>query len=104
VASELTLSNSETAKSAGLVRKIRQLRLPCLPILVMFVLLVCAAMAPVLANSDPKAVNMVDSRIAPFETLSHPLGTDIVGRDMMTRLVYGTRTTVFISLVWPLEL
>ena len=104
MASELTLSNSETAKSAGLVRKIRQLRLPWLPILVMFVLLVCAAMAPVLANSDPKAVNMVDRRIAPFETLSHPLGTDIVGRDMMTRLVYGARTAVFISLVWPLEL
>jgi peptide/nickel transport system permease protein len=99
VASELTLSTSETAKSVGLVRKIRQLRLPWLPIIVMFVLLVCAALAPVLANSDPRAVNMVDRRIAPFETMSHPLGTDIVGRDMMTRLIYGARTTVLISLV-----
>ena len=99
MASELTLSTSETAKSVGLVRKIRQLRLPWLPIIVMFVLLVCAALAPVLANSDPRAVNMVDRRIAPFETMSHPLGTDIVGRDMMTRLIYGARTTVLISLV-----
>ena len=65
----------------------------------MFVLLVCAALAPVLANSDPKAVNMVDRRIAPFETMSHSLGTDIVGRDIMTRLIYGARTTVLISLV-----
>ena len=73
MASELTLSTSETAKSVGLVRELRQLRLPWLLIIVMFVLPVCAALAPVLANSDPKAVNMVDRRIAPFETMSHPL-------------------------------
>ena len=65
----------------------------------MFILLVCPALAPVLANSDPKAVNMEERRIAPFETISHPMGTGIGDRDIMTRLVYGTRTTVFISLV-----
>ena len=42
---------------------------------------------------------MADRRIAPFETVEHPLGTDVMGRDMASRMVYGARTTVFISLV-----
>jgi peptide/nickel transport system permease protein len=41
---------------------------------------------------------MLDRRIAPFETLANPLGTDIMGRDMLSRLIYGARTSVFISL------
>jgi peptide/nickel transport system permease protein len=31
--------------------------------------------------------------------LSHPLGTDILGRDILARLIYGARTAIFISLV-----
>jgi len=48
---------------------------------------------------DPERINMVDRRIAPFETTDHPLGTDVMGRDMASRMIYGARTTVFISLV-----
>lgn len=99
MASELTLSTNGAAKAGGILSNLRQLRLPWIPIIIMFVLLVCAAFAPFLTPLDPGTFNMAERRIAPFETLTHPLGTDIVGRDMMSRLIYGARTTVFISLI-----
>jgi len=33
---------------------------------------------------------------------AHPLGTDYLGRDMLARLMYGARTSLFIGLVAPL--
>jgi peptide/nickel transport system permease protein len=42
---------------------------------------------------------MLDAKLAPAENPSYPLGTDIMGRDMLSRLIYGARTSVFISLV-----
>lgn len=99
MASELTLSTANATRSVGWLKTINQLRLPWIPVIIVLVLMICAAFAPLLAPSDPEAIKMLDRRIAPFETLSHPLGTDIMGRDMLSRLIYGARTTVFISLV-----
>jgi peptide/nickel transport system permease protein len=42
---------------------------------------------------------MLDAKLAPGENPSYPLGTDIMGRDMLSRLIYGARTSVFISLI-----
>jgi len=38
-------------------------------------------------------------KVAPGKTWSNPLGTDIMGRDMLSRLIHGARTSVSISLV-----
>ncbi len=32
-------------------------------------------------------------------SLSHPFGTDRLGRDILTRVIYGLRTTVIITVV-----
>lgn len=34
----------------------------------------------------------------PFEDLAHPLGTDDVGRDFLSRLIYGARTSMTVGL------
>jgi peptide/nickel transport system permease protein len=65
----------------------------------MSILVICAVFAPLLAPYDPTRISMLDSRVAPWQDWSHPLGTDIMGRDMLSRLIYGARTSVFISLV-----
>lgn len=36
--------------------------------------------------------------IPPFRAWAHPLGTDGLGRDMMVRLLYGTRISLFVSI------
>ena len=80
-------------------QRLAEKKLPWIPILVLVVLLVCAAFANWLAPYDPTSLNVINSKLAPFESSEHPLGTDVLGRDMLSRLIYGARTTVQISVI-----
>ena len=80
-------------------RQTRKLQLPWLSLSIVIVLIVCAAFSPLLAPHDPTQISLLDVKLAPGANLSFPLGTDILGRDMLSRLIYGARTSVFISLV-----
>jgi len=79
-------------------RQTMNLRLPWVPVLIVATVLICAAFSPLVAPHDPTLISMLDGKLAPGENLRYPLGTDIMGRDMLSRLIYGARTTVFISL------
>ena len=83
----------------ALPRRARQARLPWFPLAIMTVLLVCALFAPLLAPHDPTEIKMLDSHLAPGDNPAYLLGTDIMGRDMLSRLIYGARTALFISLI-----
>lgn len=52
-----------------------------------------AVLAGVLAPTDPLAPDLA-SRNAPPGTPGHPLGADGAGRDILSRLLYGTRLTL----------
>jgi peptide/nickel transport system permease protein len=80
-------------------RQLREYQLPWVPIVVFAVLLVCAVFAPLLAPHDTDKLDILSSKIPPGETSEHLLGTDTLGRDLLSRLIYGARTTVVISLV-----
>jgi peptide/nickel transport system permease protein len=58
--------------------------------------LVCAVFATVLPVSDPLAPDVIDKLSTP--TLEHPLGTDGLGRDTLSRLVHGARVSLVVSL------
>ena len=51
-----------------------------------------AIAAPVLAPNDPTAINLEDRLLSPDREF--PLGTDHLGRDELSRLLYGARTTL----------
>ncbi|OSQ35387.1 ABC transporter permease [Thalassospira mesophila] len=62
---------------------------------------IIAVLAPVLAPHDPYAQNLL-ARMQPpvwFDkgTWDHPLGTDHLGRDYMSRLIYGARISLLIG-------
>lgn len=59
------------------------------------VLLVMAAFAPWLAPHDPIVQNLGNRLLPPF-TAGHLLGTDDFGRDILSRILYGSRITLFI--------
>ena len=80
-------------------RKTRDMRLPWVPIVVLGLLMVAAIFAPLLAPHDPEQLNKRDREVPPFETSKFLLGTDKSGKDILSRLIYGARTSVFISLV-----
>ncbi|KAA9106029.1 ABC transporter permease [Microbacterium rhizomatis] len=56
------------------------------------VLVVCTVMAPILAPYDPAAVDVLRPLSPP--STDHLLGSDETGRDILSRLLYGGRTTL----------
>jgi peptide/nickel transport system permease protein len=56
----------------------------------------CALLAPILAPYSP--TEMDPTLIAnPFPSLAHPLGVDQLGRDMLSRLLWGARTVLIVA-------
>ncbi|QYA09959.1 ABC transporter permease [Agrobacterium larrymoorei] len=60
--------------------------------IVLFVLVIFAAFAPLIAPHDPAVQNLQAAFSAP--SWSHLAGTDEFGRDIFSRLVYGARITI----------
>ncbi|WP_291676490.1 ABC transporter permease [Bosea sp. (in: a-proteobacteria)] len=69
-------------------------------LLVLFVLL--ALLAPVLAPHDPYLQNLTARNVPPVwydkGSWRHPLGTDPLGRDYLSRLLYGARISLIIGI------
>ncbi len=67
-----------------------------------FALLLVAALGNYLPVADPNKQSLVDGLLPPFfadgGSYTNLLGTDVLGRDLFARLVYGTRMTVVIAL------
>lgn len=64
-----------------------------------FILLVLAMIfIPIISNEDPYEGNIA-TRLTPPGMHGHLLGTDSVGRDILTRMFVGLRLTFFISLI-----
>jgi peptide/nickel transport system permease protein len=68
----------------------------CACILLLIVL--AAVFAPWLGLADPYQGSMI-RRLRPIGTPGYPLGTDELGRDMLSRLIYGGRLTLYIGLM-----
>ena len=59
-------------------------------------LVVVAALAPLLAPADPYRGALMDSLRPPSAT--HLLGTDVQGRDLLSRTLYGARISLVVGL------
>lgn len=65
---------------------------------ILFLLIGCAIAAPVLAPFDPDKQNLLRAMMPPqFLSGPHVLGTDHVGRDILSRLIYGARVSLAIA-------
>lgn len=78
---------------------VKRTNLPWFPIIVLATLLASAVFAPFLAPHSPTYIDILNARIPPFETGTHPLGTDSLGRDVASRLIFGAQSSVFIVFV-----
>ena len=64
---------------------------------VVLLLLGLALFGPWLTPADPYQSSML-SRLKPIGTEGYPLGTDELGRDMLSRLIVGARLSLFMGL------
>jgi peptide/nickel transport system permease protein len=80
--------------------------LPIFPVAILVGFVLMALLAPVLAPHSPTAVNLTDSFRPPFwqegGKLTYPLGTDKIGRDILSRILYGSQISllvIFVSII-----
>ena len=99
MASSLRVATGRIDRFLAMPRRARQAHLPWVPVAIMAIVLASALLAPLVAPHDPTEISMLDAKLAPGENLRYPLGTDVMGRDMGSRLIYGARTALFISLI-----
>jgi len=64
---------------------------------IIFLILLAAIFAPLVAPADPYKTSMLN-RLAPVGSAGYILGTDELGRDMLTRLIYGGRVSLFTAI------
>lgn len=69
-------------------------RLAVLGLLIIVALIVIAVLAPVIAPYDPVETD-IGNRLQPL-SFTHYLGTDEMGRDIFSRIVFGSRLTLYI--------
>jgi peptide/nickel transport system permease protein len=71
------------------------------PIILIAFFVLAAVFAPVLAPYDPNSQNLL-GRMRPPGTVSRSfhylLGSDELGRDLLTRLIYGARVSLFVAI------
>jgi peptide/nickel transport system permease protein len=72
-------------------------RLFVLGLCIAIVFMVIALAAPVLAPKDPLAVDFDAKLMAP--SAEHLFGTDVLGRDVFSRVLYGARTSLMTGLL-----
>jgi len=72
-------------------------RLAMLGLLLLVLLVGLAVAAPLVAPADPTRVNPRERLQGP--TASHPVGTDELGRDLLSRLIYGARASFSVGVV-----
>ena len=70
-------------------------RLALLGLFILVSLVLIAAFAPLLAPHDPFVQNL-GARLLPLGSDGHILGTDSLGRDLLSRLIYGAQITLYI--------
>ncbi len=89
--------------SFGLARLGRRSPLASCGALIVGLVIVAALAAPLLATTDPIDQDLSVALKPPFwladGSLRHPLGTDHLGRDVYSRLIYGARISLTISVL-----
>ena len=91
------------SRLARAVRLIRKSPLACAGALIVGLVIVAALGAPLLAITDPIDQDLTMALKPPVwradGSAQHPLGTDHLGRDVYSRLVYGARISLAISVL-----
>jgi peptide/nickel transport system permease protein len=71
---------------------IKKDKLAIIGLTIILILAFVAVFAPYLAPYDPTELNLQECLSGP--TMKHPMGTDQLGRDYLSRIIYGTRVSL----------
>jgi ABC-type dipeptide/oligopeptide/nickel transport system permease subunit len=79
------------------LRRFRRNKLGIFGAILMSVFLFTAIFAPLIAPHTYDKTNLFKPTVQPGQLPEHPLGTDELGRDFLSRLMYGARTSLTVA-------
>jgi peptide/nickel transport system permease protein len=86
-----------TDSNSGTWQQLKRHKLALVSIAVVAVLATACFAAPLVAPYDFDAIDLGNIRQPP--SLAHPMGTDDLGRDLLTRVLYGGRVSILIGVL-----
>lgn len=101
--------NAPAPTKSTLWRKLARNPSVAIGTIIVLVMIVIGSIAPIIATADPSAINPAARNRAPMAestyrlddgtkaTTIHYMGTDTLGRDIYSRVVYGARASIFIG-------
>src|SRR5499433_4037307 len=89
--------SSGQREGLGLGAFVRRFPFGCVGALVLILVALLAIAAPLVSRYDPTHVQLRERKALP--SWSHPLGTDYEGRDILTRIIYGGRVSLAVSVL-----
>ena len=91
--------SATASPNAGLFRRLLDNRGAAAGLAIMALLVLVAAAAPLVTPHGPAEQFRDSFLMPPFQNASFPLGTDSLGRDILTRLIYGAQLSLLIGAV-----
>ena len=78
-------------------QRLREARLPWIPISILLIIAFCAIFANLISPFDPRDNDVRNKLEPPFTNAEHILGTDKLGKDVLSRLIFGARTMLQVT-------
>jgi peptide/nickel transport system permease protein len=101
IASEGMTQSSAASWIKGLLTRRR--RTPIIPLIIIGVMVLTAVFADFLSSYSPTEISLSSRLRPPFweerGSLAYPLGTDPMGRDLLTRMIYGARVSLLVAVL-----
>ena len=82
---------------SGMLRRILSSFSGTLGLVLIFIIILIAIFAPQLAPHNPTKIDVTNRLAGP--SVSHLFGTDHLGRDLLSRLIFGSRIALLVSLL-----
>jgi peptide/nickel transport system permease protein len=78
-----------------IIRKVLKRKDMVILLILLGIFILITIMAPMISSHDPNAIDLKNKNLGP--TKQHPLGTDYLGRDTLSRILAGAYTSLSIS-------
>ncbi len=84
------------------MRSLIKRRYPLIALIIFLLVFLLAVFGPVISPKDPNRQDLFARLIAPMtpdrnDVIEYPLGTDSLGRDVLSRLIYGARVSLLVG-------
>lgn len=93
----ITVSPPRVSEFRYITRAFFRRKLAVIGLVLVLLFIFIAIFAPLLAPYDPYAFNTLERLQQP--SLTHWLGTDAMGRDTLSRIMYGSRTSLLVGIL-----